>query len=76
MSKEVEWSEYHGCGDIICTCDECGESYLFEFCDGYPDFREAQREIEQIGWQSARINGEWEDFCCSTCRNKYIRENL
>lgn len=72
--KEVEWSEYHGEGDILCTCDQCGNEHLVE-CDGAPDFREAQAEIRSMGWTSTQVNGIWRDFCCERCRNEYIKEN-
>lgn len=75
MSKEVDWSFIHGAGDIVCTCDQCGEEERIEFDNG-PDFREAQREIEGMGWTSSRINGEWFDFCSMDCRNAYVKENL
>jgi len=76
MSKEIEWSIFHGEGDIVCSCDQCGEEHRVEFDESSPDYKKAQSEIEGMGWQSARINGEWCDFCCSTCRNNYIRENI
>lgn len=75
MSKEVEWSHIHGEGEIVCSCDHCGEEERIEFFER-PDYREAQSEIEQLGWTSSRINGEWHDFCSMKCRNDYIRKNL
>ena len=76
MSKEVEWGEIHGDGEIVCTCDECGEDARIEFYDCNVDYREAQREIEKQGWMSSRINGDWYDFCSMECRNAYIKKNL
>ena len=73
--KEVEWSVIHDEGEIICECDQCGEQEAIDFYKR-PDFREAQDEIEKMGWVSCRINGEWKDFCTMTCRNTYVKENL
>lgn len=28
MSKDVEWGAMYGEGDIVCTCDNCGEEFL------------------------------------------------
>ena len=76
MSKEVEWGIIHGEGDIVCSCDNCEDEERIEFCDGHPDYREAQREIEIAGWMSSRINNEWYDFCCSSCRNEFVKRNI
>lgn len=75
MSKEVEWGVIHGEGEIICTCDACGDEYAFPFEDGQVDYREAQRAIEEEGWTSCQVNGEWHDFCCEKCRNDYIKKH-
>lgn len=74
MSKEVDWGVIHGEGDIVCTCDECGNEHLVPFEDQQVDYREAQRAIEDEGWGSCQVNGEWKDFCCETCRNNYIKK--
>ncbi len=74
MSKEIEWGEMHGCGDILCTCDGCGDEEAIPFEDG-PDFRSAQNELKAMGWRSTQIQGDWHDFCCEDCRNDYIRNN-
>ncbi len=75
--KEVEWSEIYGEGEIVCYCDNdsCNEEERVDFEDG-PDFKEAQDIIEEIGWVSSKINGEWKDFCSQTCRRKYLEKNL
>lgn len=75
MSKEIQWGVYHGEGNIVCTCDNCGFEHEVDFDGGAPDFREAQAEIRSIGWQSIKIDGEWYDFCCEKCRNEYIKNN-
>lgn len=75
MSKEVEWGVIHGEGTIVCTCDNCGCEEEIEFDGGRPDYREAQDEIEDLGWMSTKVNGEWYDFCCESCRNQFIKNN-
>lgn len=49
MSKEIEWSEYYGVGEIVCYCDNCSEYERFEFDDNNPDFREAQQRLRKLG---------------------------
>ena len=75
MSKEVDWSIIHGEGEIVCSCDQCPEEHRIEFYER-PDYREAQSEIVRLGWTSARINGEWYDFCSMSCRNEFVKNNL
>lgn len=75
MSKDVEWGVIHGEGTIVCTCDNCGYDEGYEFDCGYPDYREAQEYLIDCGWVSARILGEWHDFCCEECRNQFIKDN-
>lgn len=74
MSKEVEWSEIHGEGEIVCECDKCGNTYNYEFDCG-PDFRACQEEIKSQGWLSRKINNEWHDFCCEECYKKFVEVN-
>lgn len=59
--------------EIICLCDFCDnkESILYE---DYPDFRYAQQEIEDIGWFSKKVDGEWYDFCCNECWQEFRKE--
>lgn len=75
MGKEVEWGVIHGEGEIVCTCDACGDEYVLPFEYGQIDYREAQRAIEEEGWTSCQVNGEWHDFCCEKCRNDYIKKH-
>lgn len=74
MSKEIDWGLVHGEGTINCICDNCGVVEDIDFDDG-PDFREAQDTIQDKGWVSTKIKGQWFDFCCEDCRNQYIREH-
>lgn len=75
MSKQIEWSEYYGVGEIVCTCDECSAYEKFDFDDNSPDFKEAQSKIKRLGWTSLQVQGKWKDFCCEECRNDYIRHH-
>lgn len=72
MSKEIEWGDSFGEGEIGCFCDECGDVESIPFENG-PDFRDAQQALKAMGWRSAQIHGEWYDFCCEECRNDYIK---
>ena len=73
MSKEVYWGLIHGEGDIHCECDQCGEEHDYSFEDGDVDFRDCQEELKMMGWISRKIDGEWCDFCCKECLDKFIR---
>ena len=73
--KEVEWGLIHGEGAIVCYCDQCSSTEEFEFDDSQPDYRAAQQQLFDMGWKSMKISGEWHDFCCEECRNKYVKEN-
>lgn len=75
MSKNIEWSEYYGIGEIVCCCDNCSEYERFEFDDNNPDFRDAQLRLRKLGWTSLPVNGQWRDFCCEKCRNDYIKQH-
>ena len=75
MGKQVEWGEERGAGAIVCTCDECWEEHRVGFSGGDIDFRAAQAEIEGMGWGSARVKGEWLDFCSMECRRVHARRS-
>lgn len=69
MSKYTDWGMIHGEGEIVCECDNCGSEERVEFDEGYPDYKEAQRELRSMGWVSRKIDGEWGDYCCTECAN-------
>lgn len=75
MSKETQWSEFYGEGEVVCNCDQCGAEKRFEFDDCHPDYLYAQRQLRNMGWGSCMVNGVWRDFCCEACRNKYIKSH-
>lgn len=75
MSKHIAWGEKFGEGEIVCACDGCGDVETIDFYDNDVDFKEAQSYIKSLGWRSMQVNGEWQDFCCEDCRNKFIRDN-
>lgn len=68
MSKDVDRVTH----EIVCLCDYCANEQSVPF-DDYPDFSEAQREIEGMGWLSRKIDGEWYDFCCQECYQAWKR---
>lgn len=75
MSRELDFDGYWT-GDAIYSCDCPGctaeESYRFETSE--VDSKEHRRELRQEkGWLTTKVDGEWKDFCCEACRNKYIR---
>ena len=70
--KDIIWGIIHGEGTILCECDECGNSYEYEFEDGYLDFKDCQETIKGLGWLSRRVNNTWYDFCCVECHKKFI----
>lgn len=75
MSKEVEWGVIHGEGAICCECDQCSDTYDYDFDDGYPDYRSCQDELKRLGWMSRKIGDEWYDFCCKECYQQYLIDN-
>lgn len=61
---------------IEVECDECGLEYIYDcFGDG-PDFKGCQEEIKSAGWISRTIDGEWHDFCCQECYDKFKKQHL
>lgn len=73
--KEIEWSPIYGEGTIVCTCDQCPNTGEHEFEDNHPDYGKFQNELFDNGWKAVQIEGEWHDFCCEECRNRYIKNN-
>ncbi|MFI3254399.1 MAG: hypothetical protein R3Y63_08720 [Eubacteriales bacterium] len=71
MSKEVQWGDNFGEGEIVCTCDQCGAVESFEFCDSDIDFKSVQGELKDLGWVSGKFNNEWYDFCSLDCRSDF-----
>ena len=61
--------------NIQVECDECGEQYIYD-CRGCPDFKGCQNEIKSEGWISRKIDGEWHDFCCQECYEKFKKNIL
>lgn len=51
MSKDVEWGAMYGEGDIVCTCDNCGEEFRYPFEDVHPAGRFYTVEFESLGGQ-------------------------
>lgn len=74
MSKEHEFAEEYNCGEICCTCDECGSEEVYQFHNGL-NYKEAQEYIKEQGWSSRMVNGVWYDFCCDDCRKQFLNTN-
>lgn len=75
MSKDHEFGDVYGCGEILCTCDQCGDEEVYEFYDGL-DYRGAQEHITDKGWGSRLVDGTWYDFCCPECRIEFLKNNV
>lgn len=76
MSKDIEWSDTYGVGEIVCTCDGCHKAEeRFQFEDNEPNYRAFQKKLYQKGWLACKVNGYWKDFCCDACRDGYIKRN-
>ena len=70
MSKTVDWLS----GTITCECANCGSIAEIEFDGEEPNFKVCQQELKKLGWVSAQIDGEWEDFCCKECKQKFLEK--
>ena len=71
--KTVDW-DFENI-EVECDNPNCRAQYTFQF-DGYPDFKACQSEIQDYGWESHKINGEWYDFCDHDCYVKYLQDEL
>lgn len=72
MSKEIEWGFVHGDGEVVCTCEQCGEEIRFPFEDNSYDFKEIQSDLKyDYGWCSAKDENGWHDFCSRQCAKEY-----
>ena len=57
------------------SCDCCGKDVSFPFDSEDIDSKAHRKELrERLGWITTKVDGEWHDFCCEACRNKYIRD--
>lgn len=76
MSRELEFDGYWE-GEAVYYCDQCHKREKFRF-DGEDDIdSKAHRKDlrEKKGWITTKVEGKWHDFCCESCRNRYIRNN-
>jgi len=76
MSKAIEYSKFHGIGEIVCTCDgpRCNETESLDF-EGRPSMNIAQQHIEFKGWFSRRIGDSWYDFHCPGCYQDFLKKH-
>lgn len=73
--KEVMWGFTFGEGTIECECDNCGQSFVYEFYDNFVDFQGCQEEMKSEGWKAKKIDGDWYDFCCEQCYYEWIKKH-
>lgn len=77
MSRELDFDGFWQ-GHVIYSCDgpQCRSEELFRFDD--EDEVYSQEYIQELrqrkGWITTKVNGQWRDFCCETCRNNYIKK--
>jgi len=50
------------------TCDGCGKTRIVDEMD----YREINAILREDGWLVKNIGGEWVEFCCINCYEKYI----
>lgn len=73
MSRELEFDGYWE-GNTVYSCDCCQKTKKFRFDSEDEAFSKAHRQaLRDAGWIATKVNGQWKDFCCESCRNKYIR---
>ena len=53
--------------DLGFECENCGET----IGGGLYDFDESRELMQNEGWLSRKINGEWLNFCCEECLKEY-----
>ena len=51
-------------------CENCGEN----IGGGLYDFYESKELMEEEGWITKRLNGEWLNFCCPECLDEYRKK--
>mgnify|MGYP004631318997 CR=1 FL=1 len=76
MRDELEFDGFWE-GMTPYRCDGCGKVVKFRF-DGKDDAFDSKSHrasLHEKGWMTTKVNGQWRDFCCESCRNKYIRSN-
>lgn len=72
--RDLEFSGYWE-GEAVYSCDCCGKDVSFPFDSEDIDSKAHRKELrERLGWITTKVDGEWHDFCCEACRNKYIRD--
>ncbi len=72
--RDLEFSGYWE-GEAVYSCDCCGKNVSFPFDSEDIDSKAHRKELrERLEWITTKVDGEWHDFCCEACRNKYIRD--
>ena len=57
MSIEKNYKEY------FIACDDCGATD-----GGFETFGDAEDAIKELGWQTKKVEGVWENYC-EKCRH-------
>lgn len=73
MAKYIEEVFDFDTGEGISSveCDECGESIDVDSCN----YSAINEYIKDNGWIVTNINGEWYEFCCRECLDRYRKGN-
>jgi len=60
----IENDYVFGKSDVLCDFKNCRHELHVEGCDNHlPDFKDIRREMDEQGWTSKRVDGEWQYFC-------------
>lgn len=59
---------------IISCCIECDYCREIDFVEE-TDWIDVIELLKANGWRFKKIDGEWRDFCCEECRDKYMAEH-
>ena len=78
MARELEFDGFwEGTACYTCDCQGCKKTVRFRFDsqEEANDFKGQRDHLRKNGWIATKVDGNWHDFCCEACRNKYIRMN-
>ena len=66
--KEID-RDFENC---TCYCDYCMDSELVDSTK----YATINKELKSYGWVIKPIDGEWKEFCCKECCEKYMKEKV
>lgn len=77
MSRSLEFDGWWE-GDVVFTCDNCGKTVKFRF-DDQESAQNASGQMAALrkkrGWEFLKFRAILRDFCCTKCRDEYIKNN-